>query len=533
MLSFVAVIGGIGFFLLGMNLINDGLKAIAGDTLRRWLNHFTGGTLSSISTGAVITLLVQSSTATTLMTIGFVSAGMLTLLQAVGVIFGANLGTTSTGWIVSFIGLKFSISQFALPFIGIGMLLKQFSKGKLAHSGNVISGFGLLFIGIQFLQDGMAGISTTIDLSQFTGDSIGNLLILIIVGIIMTIVMQSSSAAVATTITVLASGVINLEQAVVLVIGQNIGTTATAAFAAIGASITAKRTALSHILFNVGTGLIAFLIYPLIVLGLTWVAERMFWNDPTILLAMFHTTFSLLGIVVFAPFIKQFVKLIEWILPEKKSLITQFLDHSLIEIPSIAVETTMKALNNATLLTLKAMDRKLTALAQPTSDQRAVESANQQLHTIQSELKTIRDFAAEIQSNSSETTSHYIALLHALDHTERLCRLMLNISADIQLVNRTNDVYPVVTQLLERVQDSIQAIEQANLHHVLPRLSEFSQELAIFRKQERANMFHVTAKGEVPITDAFRYVQLILFVDGLAYHIWRTIHHLSGEESSN
>src|SRR5690606_10329133 len=143
-------LGGIGFFLLGMSLMADGLKAIAGDALKKWLSRFTGGTASSILTGSVITLLVQSSTATTLMTIGFVSAGMLTLLQATGVIFGANLGTTSTGWMVALIGLKFSISQIALPIIGVGVLLKQFSKGRLAHTGMVLAGFGLLFIGIQF-----------------------------------------------------------------------------------------------------------------------------------------------------------------------------------------------------------------------------------------------------------------------------------------------------------------------------------------------------------------------------------------------
>lgn len=532
MVTFVSVIGGIGFFLLGMNLITDGLKAIAGDTLRKWLNRFTGGTFSSISTGTVITLLVQSSTATTLMTIGFVSAGMLTLLQAVGVIFGANLGTTSTGWIVSFIGLKFSISQFALPLLGLGMMLKQFSKGKLAHTGIVLAGFGLLFIGIQFLQDGMAGLSEQIDLSRFAGDSLLNLIILVFVGILMTIIMQSSSAAVATTITVLASGVINLEQAIVLVIGQNIGTTATAAIAAIGASIPAKRTAISHILFNVCTGLIAFLIYPFILKGLTWISGQMGWDDPAILLAMFHTAFSLLGIIVFAPIIKHFVRFVIWCLPEKKSPITQFLDDSLIEIPSVAVEAAMRALKKATLLTMNAMNKKLTAYAQSGSSEQTMAALDQELQTMQEELKTLRSFVAAIQANSSETSTQYISLLHALDHTERMNRLMVHSMQDIQIMNRSNEVYPIVSQLQEHLRNTIQSIEQANLEQVLPTLQDFSQELAAFRKQERANMFHVTAKGEVNMNDAFRYVQLILFIDGLAYHLWRTIHHLAVEHDT-
>ena len=208
MAAVVAVIGGIGFFLLGMSLMADGLKGIAGDSLRRLLNRFTGGTVSSMATGAVMTLLLQSSTATSLMTIGFVSAGMLSFVQAVGIIFGANLGTTSTGWMVAFIGLKFSISQLALPIVGIGVLLKQFSAGRWALLGHVLAGLGLIFVGIQFLQDGMAGLDGYIDLSRFAELTVGNRLLLILIGVVMTVIMQSSSAAVATTITVLASGAI-------------------------------------------------------------------------------------------------------------------------------------------------------------------------------------------------------------------------------------------------------------------------------------------------------------------------------------
>lgn len=450
MFSIIAVIGGIGFFLLGMNLITDGLKSIAGDTLRVWLNRFTGGPISAIATGTIITLLVQSSTATTLMTIGFVSAGMLSFLQSVGVIFGANLGTTSIGWIVSFFGLKFSMSEFALPLIGIGMLLKQFSKGKFAHTGVVFAGFGLLFVGIQFLQDGMSVLGEKVDPAKYADDSFGSILLLVIIGLVMTIIMQSSSAAVATTITVLASGVINLEQAVVLVIGQNIGTTATAAIATIGASIPAKRTGLSHILFNVGTGLMTLALFPLIMKGLNGLAIYMDWNDPAILLALFHTFFSLFGIIIFTPFIKQFTNLIAWILPEKKSSVTQYLDDSIIEIPSIAIETATRALKEATKLTLETMKEKLNILTQQNSNRFSLDLIDQKLKDIELEVKEIRNFVEEIEETSQKTRTQYISLLHALDHIDRMNRLTVSAAIDRPLMNRDNEVYPVIEQLFQK-----------------------------------------------------------------------------------
>lgn len=526
MFSIIAVIGGIGFFLLGMNLITDGLKSIAGDTLRVWLNRFTGGPISAIATGTIITLLVQSSTATTLMTIGFVSAGMLSFLQSVGVIFGANLGTTSIGWIVSFFGLKFSISEFALPLIGIGMLLKQFSKGKFAHTGVVFAGFGLLFVGIQFLQDGMSVLGEKVDPAKYADDSFGSIFLLVIIGLVMTIIMQSSSAAVATTITVLASGVINLEQAVVLVIGQNIGTTATAAIATIGASIPAKRTGLSHILFNVGTGLMTLALFPLIMKGLNGLAIYMDWNDPAILLALFHTFFSLFGIIIFTPFIKQFTNLIAWILPEKKSSVTQYLDDSIIEIPSIAIETATRALKEATKLTLETMKEKLNILTQQNSNRFSLDLIDQKLKDIELEVKEIRNFVEEIKETSQKTRTQYISLLHALDHIDRMNRLTVSAAIDRPLMNRDNEVYPVIEQLFENIEHCLFALEEDKIGDILDNLSAFAQELSVFRKQERANIFHVTAKGEIAVSDAFHYVQLILFVDDLAYHIWRTFHHL-------
>lgn len=528
MASLALVIGGIGFFLLGMHLMADGLKSIAGDSLRRLLNRFTGGTISAITTGAIITILVQSSSATTFMTIGFVSAGMLTFLQATGVIFGANLGTTSIGWIVAGIGLKFSISQLALPIIGFGVLLKTFLKGKMAHLGLALAGFGLIFVGIQFLQDGMADLNNYIDFSQFTGDSMLDRLLLIIIGFVMTVIMQSSGASVATIITVLSMGVIDLDQAIALVIGSHIGTTLTAIIAAIGASTPAKRTALAHIMFNVLTGTIVYFLLTPIVAGTVWATGLLNWTDPALVLAFFNTFFPLFGILIFGPFIKQFVALMSWMLPEKKSRITQHLDDSIIPIPAVAVETAMRALKEATELTLTETAGKFEAIVLGGSSKSTVESHDEKLLMIHNELDEIRQFVTAIQADSSESRRGYISLLHILDHIDRMNRLVRLEMNNLQLTNSADKLHPIVTRLQDNLKLSIEAIQQTSIPKVLPSVSAFSQELAAFRRQERATTFDVTAKGEVPAAEAHQYVQLILVVDTLAYHLWRAMYHLSG-----
>ena len=177
----LTIFGGIGLFLLGMTMLTTGLKDIAGDALKRWLNTFTKGTFSAVVSGAVMTMLVQSSTATTLLTIGFVSAGLLTFIQSIGVIIGANIGSTSTGWIISLIGFKISLQEMALPIIGIGVFMSLIAPGNVKKLGGVLAGFGLLFLGIDMLQQGMGSVQDLISFDSIQSDSFLSILLLIII----------------------------------------------------------------------------------------------------------------------------------------------------------------------------------------------------------------------------------------------------------------------------------------------------------------------------------------------------------------
>lgn len=186
------VFGGIGVFLLGMSMLTNGLKEIAGETLKKWLHTFTRGTLTSLLTGLFMTILVQSSTATTLITVGFVSAGLLSFMQSIGIIIGANIGSTSTGWIISLVGFKFSLQALALPIIAVGVLVQYVAPSDLKKYGGVFTGFGLLFLGIDILQQGMESAENWINFESISADSAWAILFFILIGIVMTIIMQAS-----------------------------------------------------------------------------------------------------------------------------------------------------------------------------------------------------------------------------------------------------------------------------------------------------------------------------------------------------
>jgi phosphate:Na+ symporter len=352
-----ALIGGVGLFLLGMILLTDGLKAAAGDALRRLLTNFTGGPLKALLSGAGITALVQSSSATTLATIGFVSAGLLTFPQAVGVVFGANLGTTTTGWIVSLLGLKLQLSMLALPMVGAGVLLKLATGGRRASLGLAVAGFGLLFVGIDVLQGGMRDLAGRLDPAGLPGDTLSGRLLLVAIGAAMTVVMQSSSAALATTLAALGAGTIDLHHGAALVIGQNLGTTVTAAIAALGASVPAKRTAVAHIGFNLITGAVALAVLPLLLAAIGFVRD-----DPggPATLAAFHTVINLLGVALLFPFIDRFAGAITRLVPERVALVTRNLDASVAAVPAVAVEATRRTLLEILALAVEA--------ARPSSD---------------------------------------------------------------------------------------------------------------------------------------------------------------------
>ncbi len=332
--------GGVGLFLLGMTMMSDGLRLAAGPSLERILRAATRTRWHGLGSGVLVTSLVQSSSAVTVATIGFVNVGLLSLGGALWVLFGANVGTTMTGWIVALVGLKFKVEALAMPLVGLGVALQLSGAGKRRGAvGGALAGFGLLFMGIALLQQAFGGLAAQVELPSGTG--MLSVLTQMLVGVLMTVLMQSSSAAMTVVLTAAQGGLLTPEGAAAVAIGANIGTTTTALLATLGATANAKRAAVAHVMFNVVTAVVALALLPWM-LAATRAAGA--WlnlpPDPATQLALFHTCFNLLGVALMWPVVG---KLSAWLNTlfqgrEGGAGVPQFIDHTLVRVPALATE---------------------------------------------------------------------------------------------------------------------------------------------------------------------------------------------------
>lgn len=347
--SALTFLGGIGLFLLGMRLMTEGLTSAAGNTLRAILSIATHSRARAIVSGIAITALVQSSSAVIFTTVGFVNASLLTLGQAVGVIYGSNLGTTLTSWIVALLGFNLDLQAFALPAIGIGMAISVISGARRYGAvGRALAGFGLFFLGIDVLRDSFNGLGDIIALETWAGQGIMSMLLFLGIGIVLTVLMQSSSAALAVTLTATAGGLIPLSAAAAMVIGANVGTTTTGLFAVIGATAPAKRAASAHVIFNVVTGAISFLLLPVLLGVVKYIANFLGSEDNlAVSLALFHTLVNLLGLIIMWPLTDWMVTLLErrFHSLEEDTSRPQFLDRNVQATPSLAVDALAQELH--------------------------------------------------------------------------------------------------------------------------------------------------------------------------------------------
>jgi len=332
--------GGVGLFLLGMGLMTDGLKLAAGPALERILAGSTKTRLRGLASGILVTALVQSSSAVTVATIGFVNAGLLNLSQAVWVLFGANVGTTMTGWLVALVGLKFKIEALALPLIGVGMILRLSGEGaRRGALGTALAGFGVLFLGIDMLKETFSGLST--DFKLPAGDGVSDIVLQVGIGILLTVLMQSSSAALVIALTAAQGGLLTTQGAAAVVIGANIGTTVTALIAAIGATPNARRAAAAHIIFNLLTGVVALLLLPWLIGFLSVLREWLGLDEaPAAKLALFHTVFNVLGVVLIWPVAARMTAFLEarFKSAEDDEARPHHLDKTVLAVPALALD---------------------------------------------------------------------------------------------------------------------------------------------------------------------------------------------------
>ncbi|TDE38942.1 Na/Pi cotransporter family protein [Antarcticimicrobium sediminis] len=409
------LIGGVGMFLLGMDVMTRALKDIAGSNLRSVLTRFTTTPLRGVLTGATATALIQSSSATTVMTVGFVGAGLMSLPQAMGVLYGANIGTTATGWLVSILGLKLQLETVAMVALLPASLLILLGRGRLARAGQVVAGLCLLLIGLDMMQGAMAGATALLRPEFLPQGGLWGLLALVFAGLVLTLLIQSSSATVALALVVLQGGTINLMQAAALVVGMNIGTTFTALLASLGGARVMRQAAVANLGFNVITSGIAF---PLL-LALGPPLERLSaLTGPLTALLVFHTGFNVLGTALFLPLTGPFTALIRRLVPDDAGPgagLVLGLDRALLS----DARTALTAARTASALIAGRIFAALSAALRDSPDYRVIATLGPEMGKAIDELE---QFLAIVRLPPDLPVEEevYSALLHEADHLRRL-----------------------------------------------------------------------------------------------------------------
>ncbi len=370
-LQILTLIGALGMFLYGMNTMSSGLQKAAGEKLRNFLAAMTSNPVKGVLTGLGITAIIQSSSATTVMVVGFVNAGLLTLTQAVGVIMGANIGTTVTAWLISLLGFKMDISVLSIPLMAVGFICSMSKKSRTKNIGEFIIGFALLFLGLSFMKESVPDLETHPEvlsfISRWTGFGFGSVLIFLAFGTLLTLVLQSSSATVALTLIMLNMGWIPFEMAAAMVLGENIGTTITANIAAAVGNAQAKRAAIAHTLFNI-TGVIwALALFKPFLAFIGKIITLLGYPDPTTTsfvgelggeqteastaalygVSMLHTMFNLINTCILIWFIPWIVKAVMWIIkspskPEEENFKLKYINAGHVATAEMAIEQAMK-----------------------------------------------------------------------------------------------------------------------------------------------------------------------------------------------
>ncbi len=315
------LLGSLGLLLYGMNMLSDGIQKSAGKTLSSILGFMTSNRFMAVFTGLFITMIVQSSSATTVMVVSFVNAGLLTLTQAVGVIFGANIGTTVTAWIVALIGFKFKIALFAIPIFGVGYIIAHYKRIRKENIGEALMGFGLLFLGLDLLSGAIPsfGADSVGFLSDLQNSGVFSLFIGVVAGLAITVLLHSSSASTAVILTMAAGGLLEWEFAATMILGSNIGTTIDAVLASIGTKVNARRAALVHVLFNItGTVIAIIFLFPLLNF-VDFVTPGTIEDSMPSHIAMLHTIFNAMNTLLFLPFTTQIAKLTKKIIKNKEN----------------------------------------------------------------------------------------------------------------------------------------------------------------------------------------------------------------------
>ncbi len=475
--DFLQLIGSLGVFLYGMKLMSEALQKVAGAKMRNILAAMTSNRVKGVMTGMLITAIIQSSSATTVMVVSFVNAGLLNLVESIGVIMGSNIGTTMTAWLISILGFKVSMAEVSLPLIGLSLPLLFSGKRSRKSWGELLVGFGLLFIGLEFLKNSMPNLDQNPEiftfLKNYTDMGYGSYILFMLIGTLLTILIQSSSATMALTLVMCANGWISFEIAASMVLGENIGTTITANLAAMVANTTAKRAAFAHFFFNFFGVFWVLSLFPFVLQSIGQLSIFLGIGDPAttigavpMALSLFHTIFNVTNVCILIWFTKPLARLVTKIIPEKKNQDEAFkLKHIKIGLLSTPDASLFQAQQEIALYGRNTRDmfHKVTeAFEMPGKD---FEKALDKLFVLEDECDKVEveiaDYLTKVSESklSTENSQRIRSMFKIVTEIESIADSSLNVAKAISRRNNQQEVFP--EELKNKMEKMFKLVDEA------------------------------------------------------------------------
>ena len=551
----ITAVGGLALFLFGMKVMGEALQRVAGPRMRKILSAMTHNRFVGVGTGAMVTCAVQSSSATTVMLVGFVHAGLITLPESIGVIMGANIGTTFTGWLVAVLGFRVEISALALPAVTLGVLPRVLGARRFFDWGDILIGFGILFLGLDFMKDSVSHLreSPTIIgwMSATSAGGLGWRVVAVAVGTVITIVVQSSSATMAITTTLAAQGLIDRPTACALVLGENIGTTVTANLATLSASKTAKRAARAHFLFNMSGVVWAVVLFTPFLALVQWIVPVEVDSDGVMsaiaiatTLAAFHSLFNIINTALFLPFVPQVAWLAtRMVKPPKdgeEELALKYLNATVVQTVPMALHAVrgelarmlgevQSMLENVILLTTT-QDQKLGKVSEAIS---ASEATVDFLEVKITEylVSLARQKASAAQSREITGILNAVSDIERMgDHCESLQKLAQRrydqgLHMSDNAINEIGEIGQEAAEFLELLQENLDS--QAD--DLMDRASDLENAIDTMRTQMRRERIERLREGACSVDTGLIFIDMLTSFEKIGDHCFNVAEMLAGE----
>lgn len=559
LIQILTIIGALGFFIYGMKVMSEGIQKVAGSRMRQILGAMTSNRFKGILAGFLITSLIQSSSATTVMVVSFVNAGLLSLVESIGVIMGANIGTTVTAWLVSLFGFKFKIAAFALPLIAVGFPLLFFNREKLRSLGEFLIGFALLFLGLEELKDAVPDLNSNPEILEFlanyTGMGMLSTIIFVMVGTLLTVIVQSSSAAMTLTLTLLFNGIIPLEVGAAMVLGENIGTTITANLAALVANVHAKRAARAHFIFNIFGVIWMILAFPIFIqlVGNIWepvqtsLAANGFDLDKSseeLQLSLFHTLFNIINTFLLVWFVPIIAKAVIWMVPSRgddEEFHLEFIGRGITQTPELSLLEAKKEIAKFGKIV-----KKQVSFVQEVMDEKDKKRQKKLIEKIAKYEEITDRIEAEVvnyltQLSKSELTSNSSArvrgMLNMVNELESIGDICFQMSKNLESKfekkiwfsqnqrNSLKNIYDAVDAALENMNNNLEKNhEQVSMKEAIELEGKINKE----RDAARKSNFEQIEKAKIKPPAGFIFNDLLASYEKIGDHVFRVSEAVTG-----